>query len=77
MPPLYEQRARLLDKNTKMILVWLSVLDEDGKYHLVKSMIGNNSLPNLKIMHAHIIKEIAALNMPCDEELPFDEPPHD
>ena len=54
MTPLWEQKLTLVDENSRLIRDWLALLDEDKRLTLIASLVDGYSLPQLRVMNAHI-----------------------
>lgn len=67
MPPLYEQRAKLIDEVTKLVLEWLSLLDDEGKYNLISSMVRRYSLTDLRSARGHANEQVAKLRIKMEQ----------
>jgi hypothetical protein len=60
MPPLYQQRAELIAANTDLLLRWLALLRPEGQRNVIRSMVRSYKLPQLKLVHTHLLAEVAA-----------------
>jgi hypothetical protein len=59
MPPLWEQRGELIAENTELTLRWLALLRPEGQRNVIESMVRNYTLPQLKMMNAHVTEQVA------------------
>jgi hypothetical protein len=58
MPPLYQQRAELIQTNTDLLLRWLALLDAERQRMVIESMVRSYKLPQLKDVHTHLQIEV-------------------
>jgi len=59
MPPLYQQRAELIEANTDLTMRWLALLTPEHQRNVIDSMVRNYTLPQLKMMNAHVSEQVA------------------
>lgn len=59
MPPLYQQRTELITANTDLIMRWLALLPPEDQGHVIRGMVRRYSLPQLKVMNAHVAEQVA------------------
>ena len=64
MTPLWQQRAELIEANTDLLLRWLALVDVDTQHAVIRSMVRSYKLPQLKDVHAHLLREVAAAERP-------------
>jgi len=58
MPPLWEQRAKLIEENTDLLVEWLSLLAPKGQRNVLRSMVRRFTLPQLSLSNEHMKGEI-------------------
>lgn len=58
MPPLYAQRATLLDANAKLLREWFRVLRPENQLDVLKSMLAKFSLSELETINVHLHQQV-------------------
>jgi hypothetical protein len=59
MPPLYQQRAELIETNTDLLLQWLTLSSPETQRNIIRSMVKKYTLPQLRIIEVHLRAEVA------------------
>jgi hypothetical protein len=60
MPPLYEQRSKLIEENTDLIVRWLALLPPDRQRNVIEGFVRRYTLPQLRAMNVHVAEQVAA-----------------
>jgi len=59
MTPQYEQRRELVRENATIIRQWLALSDDGTQEEILRSLVKEFSLPDLRKMNAHVKEQLA------------------